>query len=498
VKKIIIFLSISFFLLELKSVYSKQEIHLTLNKAVDIAIKNSYRTKQLELGIQRSMHWLRARQASLRSQVYMNLQTPDLNNISEYKWNSDLGHDEIVRQNTQRWQSDMSIKYPLMLFGYPTNGYLSLNHKFYRYLQKDHGDDQVDYYNRLYLKFEQPFFLPNELKNDLEDAQLDLQDIKLEYINERVEIIEDIAQDYYEIFDATYDNNIYQNQLTYLEQAQQISDSLRQKDGSQSFDNEQISLEIANVREKRYSSQSRLRRRLVYIKQRLRLNSDDSLYVTPLVKIIPVQVDLPGAIRLGYENSPWLQRLKIRYRRSELDVENEKAQNAFHLRLEVTYGLEKGQPSFYDIWHEFDNSNSITLNAYVPIWDGGQRKERIQAEMLDLEQRLLQIEEEKEDIKNDIRTAYTNLNEYYDRSHKMLNSLELAKQITETSLQKYAAGQISLQDLLQIIERTRETEQNFLEVYLGYRQALLDLMTETYYDYEKNVSLYDTVRLMLD
>lgn len=139
-------------------------IHLTLDSAVDIAIHNSYRTKMLEMQIEKSMYWLKARQAGLKTQVYMDLKSPDLQHISDYKWNSILYRDEIVRQNTQLWQSDLSIKQPFILFGYPTNGYFSLNYKLYRYLQRDNGHSEVDFYNRFYVKFEQPFFLPNELK----------------------------------------------------------------------------------------------------------------------------------------------------------------------------------------------------------------------------------------------------------------------------------------------------------------------------------------------
>ena len=59
--------------------------------------------------------------------------------------------------------------------------------------------------------------------------------------------------------------------------------------------------------------------------------------------------------------------------------------------------MEKGNQRFENLWENFDNTNSITLNAYVPLWDGGQRTARIQAEKLDLIRRELDIEEEKEE-----------------------------------------------------------------------------------------------------
>jgi len=49
------------------NVYTKNAIQLTLDTAVDIAINNSYRTRELDLELQRSMHYLNAYKAGLHT-----------------------------------------------------------------------------------------------------------------------------------------------------------------------------------------------------------------------------------------------------------------------------------------------------------------------------------------------------------------------------------------------------------------------------------------------
>ncbi len=460
-------------------------VPLTLDKAVEIAVHGSYRTKAIELGIQRSRYWLRARQASLKTQVYLNLQSPDIQNVSESKWNSVTQRDDIVQINKQKWQSDLAVKYPINMFGYPTDGYLSLNYKVYKYIQDDAG--MADYYNRLYLKFEQPFLLPNELKNNLEEAELNLEDVNLDYIGDRMNIVVDISNDFYEIFELTYQDQVYQKHIDYLKKAQMI---LKQFD--KSIDNDQIQLEISNTEEMQLSNRSQLRRELVLLHQRLRLAPEDSIYVIPYFKLDSIQVNLEKAIALGYKNSPYIQRLYIFRRRAELAVDREKGRNAFHLKLEMTYGLEKGNHRFESLWQDFENSNSVTLNAYVPLWDGGNRDARIQAQKLGISQRELQLEEEREDNKNDIMTAYTNLSEYYRRAERMYESLKLAEQVIKNSLQKFENRDISLQNLLQILEMTIKTHENFIDIYIDYRLTLLELKKETFYDFENDISLVES------
>jgi len=70
----------------------------------------------------------------------------------------------------------------------------------------------------------------------------------------------------------------------------------------------------------------------------------------------------------------------------------------------------------------------------------------------------------------------------------------MAEEITNMSISRFEQGEISLQDMLQSVNRQKETEANFLEAYLGYRKSLLDLTVDTYYDYENNIKLLDKFR----
>jgi len=126
---------------------AKEEMQFTLESAVEIMMNNSYRIKSLRMGIEQTRLRLKAEQAGLKSKVYMNLMTPDLNRSSDYKWNSTIQRNEIILENTNRWQMDFAIRQPIILFGFPTNGNVSLNYKIWRYNQIDDGS-YTSFYNR--------------------------------------------------------------------------------------------------------------------------------------------------------------------------------------------------------------------------------------------------------------------------------------------------------------------------------------------------------------
>jgi outer membrane protein TolC len=465
---------------------SAEPIDLTLKSAVEIAMRNSYRIKRLELGIERTRLYLKARQAQLKSFVSMNLKAPEFEAISDYKWNSTLQRDEIVRQNTRLWEMGFSISQPMILLGHPTNGYLSLNTKTYRYRQEE-GD--VNYYNRLFVKFTQPFFQPNFLKNNIEDAELDLQREDLDFIADQVRLIEDVADDYYDLFELAYQISIHSRHVEQLERAQEVAE--RVPDPARAMEAIQVQVELGNAREQLYQGQGRYRIEMDQLKQRLGMETDVELHLNPAIVLDSVTVDDERAVESGLMLRPRLQREYIQRRKEEVDLDNTRGRNSFRLDLEVTYGLERQDEFVRELWGDYNSSYSLSLNAYIPIWDWGRRKALLEADMIGVRRSGLLIKEVENQIISEISSTVRNLREFQQRALRMADNLQKAKLITERSITQYENDVVSLLDLLRSISTERETELRFADTYLGYRRAILRLMLQSYYDFENNVLLFD-------
>ena len=471
-----------------------QVIDLTLDSALDIAMENSYQVQQLRMDIERTRHNLKAQEAGLKSQVYMNLQAPTINSTSDNKWNSYLQKDEIIHQDTRRWQMDLSIRQPVILFGYPTNGYLSLNNRVYQYIQRKNGNANVDYYNRYFVRFTQPLFQPNDLKNSLEQAQLSLESEELGFISDIARLMDGIAGDYYDLLELAFQQEIYAAHVRTLERINDIAQSHAAVDSSRALEAIQLQVELANTSERLSQNLLDMRFQSADMKQRLMLEATDSLFVVPAMKeIVPIAVDLDQAIQYGYQLQPRMRTLEISRRRSEISHENTVARGAFSMDLEMTYGLEK-QDEYYDkLWDDQDNSYSVSVSAYVPIWDWGERKERILASEIGLERTDLTIEDTRTRIATDITNAIDNLEEYQRRAITMRDNVNVSRNLIELSIAQYEEGNLSINDLIRIVTSHRDSELNLVDAYLGWRESLLNLTMNTYYDYEKDQPLIDRV-----
>ena len=467
-------------------------IDLTLERMVDLALNRSYRVRQLNLSIDRTRYRLRAQQARLKSRVDLELTMPAFNATSEPRWNSNLQKEEIVDTRSRLWEGELSVRQPLILFGFPTNGYLSFNNRMYRLGQtREDGSKEVDFYNRYYVRYVQPFFQPNRLKNDLEEAELDLEGAELNFQDDVVEIVGDLSEDYYDLFEDAYNQRINRRLVKTLERALTIASELARADSARAIEERQIRVELANAREQVQQAESAFRLRAASLKTRLGLAEADTITLDPVPNLRPVSVDADRAIRYAMERVPRLRQLDISKREREISLEETKGRNSFRMNVSLSYGREMYQPEFDLLWDDPENSYTVNVNAYVPLWDWGERDLRIQASRINLQQTEMRIEEAQTELVSGVRNEVRNVEEYESRTFAMEENLELAMEISESSLESYAAGEITVLDLIQTLRRESDTAENFLDTYLGWRRAILNLQELTFHDYEKGLPVLE-------
>ena len=465
-------------------------IDLTLDRLVELGLRDSYRVRQLQMDIQRTRTQLKAEQAGLRSRVDLNISTPDFQQISDYKWNSTLQRNELVHSDTRRWEASLSVRQPVILFGFPTNGYLSINNRMYRYRQVGDRDD-ITYYNRYFIAYQQPFFQPNRMRNQLEGAQLDVERSELEFQDNVVNSMNELANDYFELFETAYQRTVAIEALSNLERAATAARALAATNNARAIEQDQLRVAVANASEAVQQTNSRLRLQTQSLQQRLRLPSTDSLAIHPVLEVIAVEIPVEQAVEMARSLAPRLRRLAISRRETEIRLDETRGRDAFRMNLSLTYGRETQDPEFQHMWGEPKNSYTVKLDGYVPLWDWGQRRYRIEAEQYALQRNELMVEQAQVEIESNVRNEARNLEEFAQRAQNMQTNLGLARANTTSTLERYAAGEVSLVDVLQTIERQSTTASNFLSAYLGYRRAILRLERLTFYDFQRGAPLLE-------
>ena len=467
-------------------------VELTLETMVDLALSNSFRVRQLNLSIDRTRYRLQAERARLRSRIDLNVSAPDFRAISESQYNSVLQRNEIVHENSRRFEAELSIRQPVILFGYPTNGYLSLNNRMYRYLQlEEDGDRDLRYYNRYFVRYTQPLFQPNGLKNDLEEAELDLEDVQLNFYDDVVDIVDDLSDDYFELFEAAYQEVINQAHVDNLAEGVAIAQQLAQADATRSVELQQMQVELANTEEQVQRSGSQFRLQAASLRSTLNLAQTDSITLLPVITVQPIDIDVAEATRYALELTPRMRQLNISYRENEIRLEDTKGRGGFRMDLAFSYGREMVDPLFSSIWEDPTNTYTIDVNAYLPIWDWGQRSARIASSRIGLDQTQLRSEQAESEIRSNVQSQVRNVEDFQDRTFAMEQNLQLASGLSQSTLDLYRDGSISALELLQSFQREADTANNILAAYLGWRRALLRIQQLTFFDFERGMPVLE-------
>ena len=471
---------------------------LTLERMVELALSNSYRVRQLNLAIDQTQWNLRAERARLRSRVDLELSAPDYRSISENLWNSTEGRYEIVHENSRRLEAELSVRQPVVLFGYPTNGYLSLNNQVYRYSQiGEDGERDLRYYNRAFVEYTQPLFQPNELKNDIEEAELELEGAELGFYEDVVEIVDDVSGDFFQLFEEAYAERIGLQLVSNLEAAATAAESLARQDSSRAIELGQIRVELANAREQLQQARSQFRLEATRLKTTLNIPDADSITLSPDINIAPIPVEAEEAVQLAFELTPRMRQLGISHREDELELEQTKGRGGIQIDLSVSYGREMQDPVFEHMWSRPSNTYTLGVDGEIPIWDWGERDARIEASRIGLRRTELDIEEAEVDIRASVQNAIRNVNEYQSRASAMQENLSLAGTLSAESLDRFDRAEISALELLQSFRREVDTAQNLLDAYLGWRRALTDLQQLTFFDFQHGVPVLERFGIQL-
>ena len=467
-------------------------VEMTLERMVDLSLDDSYRIQNLDLSIERTRHRLNAEEARLKTNVSLQLSVPEFQSSADPRWNSTLGRNEIIHETTQRWEGNLRIRQPVILFGYPTNGFLSLNNRVYRYNQIGAGgQSDLRYYNRYFIRYTQPLFQPNGLKNDLEQAQLNLENSELEFYDDVVEMVDDVSDDYLELFEDAYNRVINETLVANLQLAVDAATDIAQAFPDRAIDLNQVLVEVANAEAQLEQSLSDFRIRAADLKTRLNIPETDSLTLDPVIMVNPVPIDVADATQFALTATPRMRQLDIQYRRNEINLDETRGRNSFRLNLNFSYGREALDSQFRNVFRSPTNTYSVDVTASIPLWDGGERRERIASSEISLDQTNLRIDQAETQIVQNVENEVRNVAEFQNRALSMEQTLVLASQLSASTLTLYVEGTASMFDLLQTFRTEAQTAENLLDAFLGWRNSLLRIQEMTYYDFELGVPVLE-------
>lgn len=455
---------------------------LTLDEAMNIALKNSPDIVMAELNMTISEENLNARNAAMKSQFYFQ--------VAPFRYNQRRAFNDLVA----KWNTNESfgssgefvISQPIVL----TNGNISLRNRLeYSDINSEYADIRSRGYNNdLYLVLSQPLFTYNKLRMDLDRLKLDLENTTLSYSIQRMYLEFQVTQYFYEVYQRQMALQIaedeYENQKVSLEiirskvlaglspEEELYQAELNMETSKSNLQNSQVDLENTKDR----------------FKQQIGIDLEGEFSVDADIQYSIVNVDFNKAVQHGLEARLELQQKEISVQNSYNNLIEAKSINSFNGDLSLSIGLFGENEELAHVYEHPVQSPNVMVSFNIPIFDWGERKSRVKIAQANIKLQEMELDNQKTAIELAIRQSYRRLLNLALQIEIAQKSLKNAQLTYEINLERYKNGDLTSMDLGLFQTQLSEKKMTLSNSLISYKLELLNMKIQSLWDFQNNTS----------
>ena len=456
---------------------------LKLSDALEIAWSNSPDIQKSLLNLERSEQSLIAQNAALKSNFSLNV-TP-----FSYDMNRSFNDFYSTWNTNKNYQSfgTFTVSQPILL----TDGTISLINKMgWQDNYSEFSDTRSKTFsNNLYLSINQPLFTYNKTKLELKELELDLENTKLSYAIQKLNLEKTVTQFFYNVYLAQMSLSIAEDEFKNTEKSFEITQNKVDAGLAAKEELYQAELNFATAKSNVQNKRVTLENYKDQFKQYIGMDLLEDIMVNTDIEATPVTVDVKKAIDYGLASRMEIRQREIEIENSQFSLIRTKALNEFKADMNFSIGIIGDDEKLRDIYKNPTNNPRFSLAFNIPLWDWGEKKARIKAQEAVIKSRNLDFDQEKIQIVMDIRQVGRNL-------QNLVNQIEIAKQneknaqlTYEINLERYANGDLTSMDLNLFQTQLSEKKMSYAQSLIDYKIELLNLKVQTLFDFETNKAI---------
>lgn len=455
---------------------------LTLESAMDVAERGSPSIQRSLLNIRQYQFSLQAERASLKSRFSLTLEPFNFRNNRQFdnQFSQWFTNEELYSSGTFR------VEQPIL----KTDGTLALINAFsWRSNKTDIAgfgeNSNRAFYNNLYLALNQPLFTYNRRQMQLDELQLNYENANLEYAIQRLALERTITSQFFDVYLAQLNLDIAREELENTTKNFEIVQNKVEAGLLAQEELYQAELNFANAQLSVQDNELALANAEEAFKREIGMELDENIQLAANLDVQPVAVDLEQAVEYALKSRMELRQREISLEQAFFDLERTRSQNEFRADLQLTLGIFGDNEVFSRVYDMPTRNPSLGVSVNIPIWDWGERNARIQAQEVSMRSQRLDLNEERKQIRMDIRRTYRSVQTQMPRIEIARKSVENAERTYEINLERYVNGDLTGIDLNQFQSQLSSKKIEYAQALINYKTQLLELKILTLYDWER-------------
>lgn len=464
------------------TVYLPAQQVMTLETAMNTAMKNSPEIIKSELNMLISKENLNAREAATKSLIRFQLtpfyysQTRSFNSLFS-TWNT---------TETKKIYGDFVVSQPIKF----TDGRITLQNQLsFQDAYSDYSDTRSKgYSNNLFLSYSQPLFTYNKLRMELRQLQLTLENATLSYAIQRLYLERAVNQYFYTVYQRKMSLAIAQDELKNQESIYEIIKSKVEGGLSAREELLQAELNLTTAKSNSHNAQVALDNAKDEFRQYIGIPLNEEFDIETDVGFNAVMVDIDKAIQHGLESRMELRQREINIQNSRDQLTVARATNEFAGNIDLSVGLMGEDPDLPHVYDKPTRSPQVAVTFSIPIWDWGERKSRIKAAEAAIRIEEINLGVERTNVELAIRQTFRSL-QNLELQIEIARQNEKNAQLTyEINLERYKNGDLTGMDLQLFQNQLSQKKMDLANSLISYKLELLNMKIQSLWDFENNIS----------
>jgi outer membrane protein TolC len=288
--------------------------------------------------------------------------------------------------------------------------------------------------------------------------------VAVDKVKAEVDVVESVTKSYYLVLVNETRIDLINANIANLDSTLREARILYENGFAEKIDVSRLQVQMNNLQAERQGVEQSVNVSKNLLKLSMGMPVKEEIKLTEELESIDFDYDLNSVNNFSLQERIEVQQLNYNRKLAELDIKNVYSQYIPKVEFRAGWGRNTGTNDFSDVWKGdqwFSNSN-IGVNVSIPIFDGLRKKytvqrKKIQLQTLDNQYKLL-----TNSLTQELISAREALDVSLSRLEVQEANLELAREVSDITREKYREGVGSNLEVLNAEEDYKQSETNYL------------------------------------
>ncbi|GAB5524129.1 MAG: TolC family protein [Roseivirga sp.] len=311
----------------------------------------------------------------------------------------------------------------------------------------------------------------------LQAAKMLREKVAVDKVKAEVDVIEQVTKAYYLVLVNESRVGLIDANIANLDSTLREARVLYENGFAEKIDVSRLQVQMNNLDAERKGVEQGVNVSKNLLKMSMGMPVSEAIVLSDPLEGIDFDYNLNDVNNFSLQERIEVQQINYLRKLAELDIKNTYSQYIPKVEFRAGWGRNTGTNDFSDVWKGdqwFSNSN-IGVNVSIPIFDGLRKKYTVQRKKIQLQTLDNQYKQLTNSLSQDLINAREALDISLERLAVQQANLDLAKEVSDITREKYREGVGSNLEVLNAEKDYKESETNYLSALYDAIIAKVDL-----------------------